>query len=107
MPIMLGEHGTSSIDLKGLPPQVAGLIEQMQQRLARGDRTVAEQAAELAVKAGELERKDREIAWRDAQLAKIKLELVRLKRWQFGAKTFCWNTGIHGYALYTFNAINQ
>jgi transposase len=108
MPNMLGEHGISSMDLQGLPPQAVALIEQMLQRLAQRDHALAEQAeqlamtsselqcktSELAAKAGEverkaveLERKDREIAWRDAQLAKIKLELARLKRWQFGAKT--------------------
>ena len=101
MPIMRGEHGSSSIDLKGLPAQAAALIEQVLQRLEQRDRTMAEQAeqlawktseverktSELAVKTGEIERKDREIALRDAQLAKIKLELARLKRWKFGAKT--------------------
>ena len=87
MPIMRGEHGSSSIDLKGLPAHAAALIEQVLQRLQTRDRTMAEQAELLALKSSELERKDRELAWRDAQLAKIKLELARLKRWKFGAKT--------------------
>jgi transposase len=92
MPRMLGLHDSSHP--QGLPPQAAALIEQMRQRLELQDRTLAEQAGQLACKAdeiqrktAELERKDREIAWRDAQLHKIKLELARLQRWKFGAKT--------------------
>ncbi len=85
MPRMLGLHDSSHP--QGLPPQAAALIEQMRQRLELQDRTLAEQAGQLAHKATELERKDREIAWRDAQLHKIKLELARLQRWKFGAKT--------------------
>lgn len=94
MPDMLGTQSASQVDLHALPAAAVALIEQMHERLQHQDRTLAEreqllaeQAAQLATQGEELQRKDREIAWRDAQLIKIKLELARLNRWKFGAKT--------------------
>jgi transposase len=65
MPSMLGDDAFR-IDMTQLPPEAAALIERLQQQ---------EQA------------QAREIAWRDAKLEKINFELVRLKRWKYGAKT--------------------
>ncbi|MEJ8852763.1 IS66 family transposase [Variovorax rhizosphaerae] len=70
---MLGLHELPPIDQAQLPPDVAAVLQRMRQQLDAKDR--------------ELERKSAEIAWRDARLDKLNLELARLKRWKFGART--------------------
>ena len=63
---MLGDTAAPRIDMAQLPPEAAALIARLQHQ-------VQAQA--------------REIAWRDAKLEKVNLELARLKRWKFGART--------------------
>jgi transposase len=70
---MLGLHELPPIDEEQLPADVLALLQCMRQQITSKDR--------------ELERSSREIAWRDARLDKLNLELARLKRWKFGAKT--------------------
>ena len=70
---MLGLHELPPIDEEQLPADVVALLQRMRQQIASKDR--------------ELERSSHEIAWRDARLDKLNLELARLKRWKFGAKT--------------------
>ena len=65
--------GTAPIDEAQLPSDVVALLQHMRLQIESQDR--------------ELERKRGEIAWRDARLNKLNLELARLKRWKFGAKT--------------------
>lgn len=77
---MLGSQAHPPIDEQRLPADVALVIAQMRQRIERQDREIVDRNREI-------ERKDREIAWRDTRLEKITLELARLKRWKFGAKT--------------------
>ncbi|UJB66462.1 IS66 family transposase [Acidovorax sp. YS12] len=66
MPNMLGDTAASSIDMAQLPSKAAALITRLRQQ-------VQTQA--------------REIAWAHAKLEKVNLELARLKRWKFGART--------------------
>jgi len=66
MPNMLGDVATHGFDLTQLPAEAAALIARLQQQV---------------------QRLGREITWRDAKLEKAHLELARLKRWKFGAKT--------------------
>lgn len=61
------------VDLKGLPADVAALVERLQQDLERKQTLI--------------ERQSREIAWRDAKLEKVTFELARLKRWKVGARS--------------------
>ncbi len=70
---MLGSPDLLAIDEAQLPPEVAAVLQRMRQQLQAKDR--------------ELERNRSEIAWRDARLDKLHLELARLKRWKFGART--------------------
>jgi transposase len=62
-----------SVDLAGVPADVAALIKRLQQDNER--------------KQNLIERQSCEIAWRDAKLEKVTFELARLKRWKFGAKS--------------------
>ena len=80
MPCMLGLRDMPDIDEQGLPAPVQAALAQMRQR-------IEQQAREIERKAIEIERKGREIAWRDARLEKLQIELARLNRWKFGAKT--------------------
>ena len=77
---MSGLPHLSCIDEQQLPAQVAQMLREMGQQ-------IEQQARDIERRNDEIERKDREIAWRDARLEKINLELARLKRWKFGAKT--------------------
>lgn len=77
---MLGSQELSPIDEAQLPPDVVALLQRMRLQIQAKD-------LELHTKDRELERKSGEIAWRDARLDKLNLELARLKRWKFGAKT--------------------
>ena len=70
---MLGSQELPPIDEAQLPPDVVALLQRMR--------------LQIQAKDCELERKRGEIAWRDARLDKLNLELARLKRWKFGAKT--------------------
>ncbi|HKW83135.1 MAG TPA: IS66 family transposase [Burkholderiaceae bacterium] len=86
------------LDPKGLTPEAAALIAQLQQRLAlqeqqlaERDHTLAERDRELAKRQELLQRKDREIALREAKIEKISFELARLKRWKYGAKSEAMN----------------
>ncbi|WP_227753901.1 MULTISPECIES: IS66 family transposase [Ramlibacter] len=63
----------NSVDLAGVPADVAALIKRLQQDNER--------------KQNLIECQSREIAWRDAKLEKVTFELARLKRWKFGAKS--------------------
>ena len=76
---MPGLHALPTIDEQQLLPEVAALLQRLRQHI---------EAKDL-----ELDRKSREIAWRDARLEKLHLELARLKRWKFGAKTEAMNAG--------------
>ena len=84
---MLGLPQLPSIDEQKLPADVLQMLHQMRQQLERKDRELSDKDRELSEKSQEIEHKSREIAWRDARLEKINLELARLKRWKFGAKT--------------------
>jgi transposase len=77
---MQGLDDLPHIDEQRLPAEAAAVIARMRQR-------IEQQAGEIERRNQEIERRDREIAWRDTRLEKIKLELARLKRWKFGAKT--------------------
>jgi transposase len=70
---MLGSQELPPIDEAQLPPDVVALLQRMR--------------LQIHAKDCEIERKRGEIAWRDARLDKLNLELARLKRWKFGAKT--------------------
>ena len=63
----------ASADLTSLPPEVAALIERLQQQ-AQAD-------------AQELARRGRELTLAQAKIDKLNFELARLRRWQFDAKT--------------------
>jgi transposase len=80
MRCMLGLPDLSSIDEQQLPADVALALQVMR-------RHIELQAGELDDKTREIETKSREIAWRDARLEKLQLELARLKRWKFDAKS--------------------
>ncbi len=99
---MLGMRDLHTLDLQGLAPeavaalaaQMLGHIRQQDERLALNAQALQTKSTELQAKTtalqaktAEIERKDREIAWRDAKLEKLNVELARLKRWKFGAKT--------------------
>jgi transposase len=77
---MLGLPDLSSIDEQQLPADVALALQVMRRHIER-------QAGELHDKTREIETKSREIAWRDARLEKLQLELARLKRWKFDARS--------------------
>jgi transposase len=78
---MLGMHDLKAQDLQGLSSQeVSALALRMLQH-------IQQQAQELDRRQQLIQRKDRDIAWRDARIEKINLELARLKRWKFGAKS--------------------
>jgi transposase len=79
--------GLSDIDEHTLPAPVQAVLERMRQRIEQQTHEIASKDHDIASKGREIERKDREIAWRDARLQKIHIELARLKRWKFGAKT--------------------
>ncbi len=66
-------HGLSQEAITALAAQMLGHIEQ--------------QARDLESQHKLLQRKDRDIAWRDAKIEKITVELARLKRWKYGAKS--------------------
>ena len=63
----------ASADLTILPPEVAALIERLQQQ-AQAD-------------AQELARRGRELTLAQAKIDKLNFELARLRRWQFDART--------------------
>ena len=77
---MLGSQELPPIDEAQLPPDVVALLQRMRLQIQAKDE-------EIESKGRELERKRGEIAWRDARLDKLNLELARLKRWKFGART--------------------
>ena len=78
---MLSMRDLKPQDLQGLlPSDLTALAAQMLKH-------IEQQARDLEVTQKLIERKDRDIAWRDAKIEKITLELTRLKRWKFGAKS--------------------
>jgi transposase len=77
---MPGLQELPPIDEQRLPADVVAVLARMRQH-------IEQQAGEIERKDCEIERRDREIVWRDAKLEKLQLELARLKRWKFGAKT--------------------
>ncbi len=78
---MLSMRDLKPQDLQGLSQEsITALAAQMLGHIEH-------QASDLEAKRKLLERKDRDIAWRDAKLEKITVELTRLKRWKFGAKS--------------------
>jgi len=62
-----------SIDLTSLPAEVVALIARLQQQ--------------AQAHAQELARRDPEIAWAHVKIDKLNVELARLRRWKFEAKT--------------------
>lgn len=74
---MLEVRDLNAQDLQGLSAEAAGKI------LAH----IQQQSRDLQAQQELLQRKDRDIAWRDAKIEKITLELGRLKRWKYGAKS--------------------
>jgi transposase len=84
---MLGLPDLPSIDERHLPPDVQAVLQRMRQQLQAKDQALQHKDREIQNKDREIERKSGEIAWRDARLDKLHLELARLKRWKFGAKT--------------------
>lgn len=84
---MSGLPHLSCIDEQQLPAQVVQMLRQMGQQIEQQAREIERRNDEIERKDREIEHKSREIAWRDARLEKINLELARLKRWKFGAKT--------------------
>lgn len=87
MRFMQGMQDLPPIDEQRLPADVAALIAGLRQRLDHKEQEVQRKEQEVQHKDHEIRRKEQEIAWRDARLEKISLELARLKRWKFGAKT--------------------
>lgn len=91
MLLMLGAQGSQGNDLtqilQGLTPEAAALVAQLQDQLQAQAREITQRDAEITRRDAEIARRDTEIVWRDAKLEKITLELARLKRWKFGAKT--------------------
>jgi transposase len=88
---MLGMRGLPSTDPQGLPPEVAALIVRLQQQVQDQAQQLSERDQALAQRDALLQRKDREIALREAKIEKIQFELVRLKRWTYGAKSEAMN----------------
>jgi len=84
---MQGLQDLPDIELQRLPAEAVAVIARMRQRIEQQAGEIERRDHEIERGQQEIERKDREIAWRDARLEKIKLELARLKRWKFGAKT--------------------
>ena len=98
---MVGLQELPPIDEAQLPADVVAVLQRMRQHIehqaqhihgqdeviARKDGDIASKVREIERKSAELERKSAEIAWRDARLEKLHLELARLKRWKFGART--------------------
>ncbi|MDP3085721.1 MAG: IS66 family transposase zinc-finger binding domain-containing protein [Rubrivivax sp.] len=82
---MLSMRELKAQDLHGLTPDaVTALAAQMLEH-------IEQQARQLDIKYQQIQRQARDIAWRDAKLEKVSFELVRLKRWKFGAKTEAMN----------------
>ena len=98
---MLGMRGLPPKDPQGVSPETAALIAHLRQQvqdqeqqlaehgraLAERDQALARRDQALAERDALLQRKDREIALREAKIEKITLELARLNRWKFGAKS--------------------
>ncbi|MCE4555249.1 IS66 family transposase [Roseateles cellulosilyticus] len=91
---MLGLSDMPDIDERALPAPVQAALAQMRQYIERQAHEIDQRGAEIERRDdeirrrdAEIERKQKEIAWRDTQLEKIKLEVARLKRWQFDAKS--------------------
>ncbi|CAN7561423.1 IS66 family transposase [Variovorax sp. LjRoot178] len=80
-------HDLPPLYLQGLPPEAAALIAQLQQRLSAQDQQLAQRDRELAQTQELLQRKERDLALREAKIEKITIELARLKRWKYGAKS--------------------
>ena len=68
------------IDEQQLPADVAAALAIMRRHLEQ-------QAGVISDKQREIESQSRQIAWRDARLKKLQLEVARLKRWAFEAKS--------------------
>jgi len=88
---MLGMRGLPPCDPLNLSPEAAALIAQLRQCVQDQAQQLNERDQELAQHQALLQRKDREIALREAKIEKITLELARLKRWKFGAKSEAMN----------------
>ena len=98
---MLGMRGLPPKKPRGVSPETAALIAQLQEQLQEKERQLAERDQALverdqalverdktlAERDALLQRKEREISLRQAKIDKITLELARLKRWKFGAKS--------------------
>ena len=85
---MLSMRDLKPQDLQGLSQEsAAALASQMLGHIEQQARDLDLQRRDLEVKQKLIERKDRDIAYRDAKIEKITFELMRLKRWKFGAKS--------------------
>lgn len=84
---MVGLQELPPIDEAQLPAEVVAVLQRMRQHIHGQDEAIARKDVDIASKEREIARKSAEIAWRDARLDKLHLELARLKRWKFGAKT--------------------
>ncbi len=87
MPRMLDMRGLLPTDPPGLAPEVVALIARLQLQVQDQAQQLADRDKRLAERDALLQRKDREIALREAKIEKINLELARLKRWTYGAKS--------------------
>ena len=81
MPLMLSMRDLKPQDLQGLSQEAITVLAA--QMLGH----IEQQARDLESQHKLLQRKDRDIAWRDAKIEKITVELARLKRWKYGAKS--------------------
>ena len=80
-------------DLRGLSPEVlAGVAEQMLQRIAEQSALLAERDRHINEQSKRIASQAQAITWRDAKIESITFQLARFKAWKFGAKTEAMNS---------------
>jgi transposase len=85
---MFGMRDLQAQDLAALPPEaVKALAARMLERIREQDDALAQREQHIERQTRELQVKDSQLQFKEAKLRKITLELARLKRWKFGAKT--------------------
>ena len=87
MRCMLGLPELPTIDEQQLPADVAVALAIMRRHIEQQADEIDHKTREIDDKAREIESQSREIAWRDLRLQKLQLEVVRLRRWTFDAKS--------------------
>jgi transposase len=87
MRCMLGLPELPTIDEQQLPADVAVALAIMRRHIEQQAGEIDHKTREIDDKAREIESQSREIAWRDLRLQKLQLEVARLRRWTFDAKS--------------------